>query len=252
MVKLINWVTFINSYGNNLFTYGEIPNKTASTLLSVIHQTSMSSTHVIKSIYFGKEIISFQTIFDAKNSDIFIYSIIMCTTVQDDDLNQLIFNLVVGMTKLKVGIIEEKHVHDDKEVFKKRINFLHHVLEELNTSGLELWMIYPQFQHFYQTRKITNVITDQFGDMPIGVYYNNNFWMGNDDWMALSMADLKFIQMFIKINPIETCRDIPIYLREGKRSVRLLTIKINEHVDIFLLAAAKPSLPQMVSFIRTN
>lgn len=245
------WVTFVNSFGANLYTYGKFPNQTSATLLSVIHQNSLSS-YELKSISFDKGLVTFRSISDKKSKDnIFLFSMIVYSK-NSHTYHESILDLVFGLLKLKLGQIDYQSVHDDKEIFKQRVEFLNSIFDNFHKYLMDIYMIYPQ-NHSLTLLKFNQSIVDLNGDdystFPLAIFYKHKFLMGNDGWISLNHRDKKLLELFIRMNSPSSARDVPLFYEDGKKGARLVTVKLTQDYEFFILLGSKPSMHYVYNFL---
>lgn len=250
----LEWVTFVNSFGANLYTYGKFPNDTGATLLSVIHQNSLSSFE-IKSVPFENGLITFRSVSDKKSKDsIFLFSIIIFSK-NNHSHHEALIDLIFGLLKLRLGQIEYQTVHDEKDIFRNRVEFLNHILGQLPKFMMELYVPYPQ-NHLLVSQKFNHSVVDingdDYGSFPLAIIYKNKFLMGNDAWNSTSYKDKKLLELFIRMNPKCTARDVPVFYDEGKKGARLITVKLTQDYEFFMLLGSKPTMHYIYNYLSNN
>eukprot|EP01080_Neovahlkampfia_damariscottae_P002287 gene2287-2460_t len=234
------FLSIVNSHGLTLYNKGTSNINQSISLLSVIYQTSSTHEYFLNSIYTEGHLINFETLND-KDEIILLFTLGSKENNYSfqKEYNQNILKYIIGILKLQFGKIEYNDVHDENiEVFKKKLRCINGFIDKfLMNHFIDFLIPYPRYYYsdITSNNSILKLINEKLNDLPCALYFENSIYYSTDSWISQSYKDLKLIEMFNFSLNNSTGKDTPIYLKDGTKPVRLLTMKLFKNLDLFIL-----------------
>jgi hypothetical protein len=121
------------------------------------------------------------------------------------------------LLKLQFGKIEYEDVHENIEIFKKKLRTINGFIDKF-ISKIHVDFVVP-FPRYYYTditpnNSILKMVIEKFNDLPCAIYYDESIYYASEPWISQPYKDLKLIELFIYSLNSATGRDIPIYLKD--------------------------------------